>query len=180
MAEAGKVIRFATISDAIRIAQIHVGTWQVAYRGIVPDSFLGTLSVEKRAEGWKRGIEANPKLVLVAEDRNRIEGWIALGLGRDDDTKMDGEIYAIYVSPDSWRRGIGRALMERGEAELWSRGLSRIVLWVLEQNDFACLFYQALRYAPDSRSKEVTFGETKLKEVRYEKKAARPARPDNV
>jgi GNAT superfamily N-acetyltransferase len=164
------MIRFATPTDAVRIAEIHVATWRVAYRGIVPDGFLASLSVEKRAERWRRGIEADPRLVFVSEREATMFGWISIGPGRDDDSKSDGEVYALYVQPETWTRGIGRELMATGESELWRRGVSRIVLWVLEANSRARSFYETLGYVPDSRTKEITFGETKLTEIRYEKK----------
>ena len=164
------MIRFATPTDAVRIAEIHVAAWRVAYRGIVPDTFLASLSVEKRAEGWRRGIETNPRLVLVSEREGEIVGWISIGPGRDDDTKSDGEVYALYVQPETWTRGIGRELMTRGEEELWSRGVSRVVLWVLDANSRARRFYEALHFMPDSRSKEITLEKAKLTEVRYEKR----------
>ena len=164
------MIRFALPTDAVRIAEIHVATWRVAYLEIVPEAFLASLSVEKRAEGWRRGIEANPRLVLVSEIEGEIVGWISIGFGRDDDSKSDGEVYALYVLPETWTRGIGRDLMKRGEEELWSRGVSRVVLWVLDANARARRFYEALHYVPDSRAKEIALGETKLTELRYEKK----------
>ncbi|KAB2914614.1 MAG: GNAT family N-acetyltransferase [Dechloromonas sp.] len=163
------MIRFATPADATRIAEVHVFTWRTAYRGILSDSFLESLSVEQRARGWKHGIEADPRLVLVAERDSQIIGWISVGAGRDDDSKTEGEVYAIYVHPANWSHGIGRKLMERGEDELWGRGVSRIVLWVLEANRQARQFYEALNYVPDSHTKEITLGELTLMEVRYEK-----------
>src|SRR4051812_42951188 len=110
------MIRFATPSDADQIATIHVEAWRAAYANLVPASILTSLSVTTRAQGWRRGIESDPKHVLLAEADNRVAGWIALGSCRDGDSKSDGEVYAIYVRPDRWRGGFGRALMEKGEA----------------------------------------------------------------
>lgn len=165
------MIRFATPADVARIAEIHVQTWRAAYRDIVPESVLASLSVDRRAEEWRRGIDSNPKLVLVAEHGGRIDGWVAVGRGRDEDARSDGEIYALYVSPERWQQGLGRALMQEGEEELWRRGVPRIVLWVLEQNDRARRFYDAAGYRPDGRDKDVRFDSTMLRELRYEKAA---------
>jgi len=41
-------IRQATVEDAAIISFIGVTSWQAAYRGIVPDSYLDSLSVEQR------------------------------------------------------------------------------------------------------------------------------------
>ncbi|OGC51666.1 hypothetical protein A2709_03175 [candidate division WWE3 bacterium RIFCSPHIGHO2_01_FULL_43_9] len=45
-------VRKAKISDAQDIALIHTHTWQYAYRGQLPDSFLDNISVEKRLKMW--------------------------------------------------------------------------------------------------------------------------------
>ena len=39
-------VRPAEAKDALQIAKVHVGTWQFAYRGQMPDSFLNSLSTE--------------------------------------------------------------------------------------------------------------------------------------
>jgi len=38
-------VRTATAADAASIAQIHVETWRVAYRGQIPDAVLNGLDV---------------------------------------------------------------------------------------------------------------------------------------
>jgi hypothetical protein len=48
------IIRIATIDDAIDIAAVHVRSWQTAYRGMIPDDFLASQSVEKRLPMWLR------------------------------------------------------------------------------------------------------------------------------
>ncbi|HUG09997.1 MAG TPA: GNAT family N-acetyltransferase [Opitutaceae bacterium] len=164
------MIRFATPADADRISEIHVATWRAAYLGIVPDSFLASMSVEEHLARWRSRIEANPKLVFVHERDGQIDGWVSMGAGRDDDANSDGEVYALYVAAESWRKGTGRALMANAEKELWNRGVSRIVLWVLERNDSARFFYESIGYSPDGRTKQITIGDTVLIELRYEKR----------
>jgi GNAT superfamily N-acetyltransferase len=146
-----------------------VATWRAAYRGIVPDVFLASMSVEEHAARWRGRIEANLKLVFVHERDGQIDGWVSVGACRDDDAKADGEVYALYVAPESWRRGIGRELMAKSEGEFQHRGMMRIVLWVLERNDRARQFYESRGYAPDGRTKEITIAEAKLLELRYAK-----------
>lgn len=66
---------------------------------------------------------------LVAEDAGRIVGHIALSRVAisDGSTGWYG-LGPISVEPDCQRRGIGRALMERGLAELRSMGANGCVL----------------------------------------------------
>lgn len=42
-------VRYARPDDASALASVHVGTWQVAYRGLLPDAYLSTMSVGARA-----------------------------------------------------------------------------------------------------------------------------------
>jgi len=41
-------VRKAKVEDASAIAFVHVRSWQVAYRGHMPDEFLNGLDVETR------------------------------------------------------------------------------------------------------------------------------------
>lgn len=159
------------MTDADRIAEIHVAAWRAAYRGIVPDAYLAAMSVEQRAARWRTIIEATPGSVLACEHDGRIVGWVSIGPGRDDDAETDGEIYALYVDPDFWRGGTGRELMARAEQELRSRGFIQLFLWVLEQNARARRFYESAGYSLDAQTKSITIGEAQLLELRYEKQA---------
>lgn len=50
-------IRTAELKDAPLIAAVHVKTWQYAYKGQVPDSYLEGLSIKKRTEVWKKTLK---------------------------------------------------------------------------------------------------------------------------
>ncbi|HEU0163641.1 MAG TPA: hypothetical protein VFQ54_01280, partial [Thermomicrobiales bacterium] len=58
-------VRHATVDDAPRIAEIHVRTWQSAYRGQLPGVFLDGLEPAQREPGWKRTIAESPSNVVV-------------------------------------------------------------------------------------------------------------------
>ena len=42
------VVRLAHVDDAAGIADVHVRSWQEAYAGIVPDSYLTGLDAHER------------------------------------------------------------------------------------------------------------------------------------
>lgn len=46
-------VRHATANDAAAIAQVHVASWQAAYRGLLPEALLVSLSVERRQRHWE-------------------------------------------------------------------------------------------------------------------------------
>lgn len=45
------------LTDARELAEMHVASWQGAYRGAYPDDFLDNLSVENGEAYWQEAIE---------------------------------------------------------------------------------------------------------------------------
>ncbi|MEJ2655397.1 MAG: hypothetical protein P8Z69_08905, partial [Acidihalobacter sp.] len=78
-------IRRAVADDARGIAQVHVKSWQAAYRGLLPQSYLDALSVEQREAFWVQVIPGDAVEVLLAEVDDIIAGWVACGAARDED-----------------------------------------------------------------------------------------------
>jgi ribosomal protein S18 acetylase RimI-like enzyme len=167
-------IRNATVEDAAAIADIHVSGWHAAYRGVVPDQHLQSLSVEKRQATWLSAIEKGEPLVRVAAGANGVSGWIAFAGSRDSDAQPHtGEVWAIYVSPTVWAQGIGRHLLTKACAELHGMGYRAVTLWVLAKNERACRFYERLGFVPEESSvKVVNIGGAELQEVRYARELA--------
>lgn len=90
------LIRAAGLPDAPGIAEVHVRSWQAAYRGIVPDPILEGLDVEDRREMRKSALsEPRPRTRRwVAEVDGRVVGFAATGPAREE--KGAGELYAIW------------------------------------------------------------------------------------
>jgi GNAT superfamily N-acetyltransferase len=155
------VIRPGTADDAEGVARVQVETWQVAYAHALPQDQLQALSVDQRVEQWRRWPP------IVAEIDGEIAGFVSVGGARDDDA--DGELYAIYVHPDYWSTGTGRALMEAGEAELRRLGHRDVVLWVLDDNPRARRFYELAGWSADGNARVVEMFGFDVSEVRYAK-----------
>jgi ribosomal protein S18 acetylase RimI-like enzyme len=145
-------VRRAVVDDAAPIAAVHVRTWQVAYRGLLPEELLGSLSLDQREEMWSLALtgEESPA-VYVAVEEGAVVGFCAVAApGRDDDVGEGvAEIGAIYVNPDFWRRGVGRALMDAALGDLQAGGWRSVTLWVLAENRPAHDFYAQFGFAPD-------------------------------
>ena len=146
------IVRIARLDDAREIAAIHVRAWQSAYRGIMPPAFLGTLSVDQRESFWRQQLERGDTTILVAEDDEQVLlGWANVGRSRDADAgSATGELYAIHVSPEHWRRGVGQQLWREGAVHLRRAGFAEVTLWVLRDNVGACAFYRANGFAVDT------------------------------
>ncbi|MGQ0745018.1 MAG: GNAT family N-acetyltransferase [Acidimicrobiales bacterium] len=164
-------VRPATASDVMAIAAIHVKTWQAAYRGQVPDEYLERLSVDRRISAWRDIVAATawPSTgVFVSEDdAGDIIGFAHIAPSRDDDAEGTGEVTSVYLSPRAWRTGVGRSLVDAACASLRSSGFSSATLWVLDTNEGARRFYEAMGWRPDGRRKVESRGEFELNEVRY-------------
>lgn len=161
-------IRAATPDDAEAISRVHIGTWQVAYRGQVTDAFLDGLGerLDGRIEWWRRRL-ATGATALVAEDAGRVTGFVGFGRAEPPSDSALGEVFAIYVDPRYWDRGHGRALMDGVLAALRARGFAAAVLWVLGSNARARRFYDRAGWAADGGTKTETIGGELLEEVRY-------------
>jgi ribosomal protein S18 acetylase RimI-like enzyme len=163
-------IRRATANDAPVLARVHVDSWQVAYKGIVPDSHLERFTVERREEAFRAAIDAGLEETYLAEDDGQAIGILTIGASRDADLDITrvGEIWGIYITPDYWRRGVGRMLVGEAEHILRSRSYNEVVLWVLADNAAARRFYEKMGFALDGMDKMVDLG-SPLKVVRYKK-----------
>lgn len=164
------MLRLATIEDAETIATIHVRTWQTAYEGIVPAVYLSSLSIQERADLWRRVVSEQRGTVLLALAQHAEVGFISFGPSRDKDGNGKAEIYAIYVLPAFWNQGIGRELLEEGERGVEDNKFTAITLWVLEKNALARRFYDSRGFRLDGGQKEATIGGLILTELRYQKK----------
>jgi ribosomal protein S18 acetylase RimI-like enzyme len=161
-------VRPAHVDDAKGIAYVHVRAWRTAYRDIVPADYLASLSVEKRTTSWRDHLAKASPEIWVAEELPEVVGWVAFGSSRDTDAEQDtGEVEALYVLPEYWSTGTGRALWQKARARLKERGFRRATLWVLAENSRAIGFYGAAGFAP-TLNRSIEIGGKVLSEVRYE------------
>ncbi|MGD0745498.1 MAG: GNAT family N-acetyltransferase [Verrucomicrobiota bacterium] len=164
------LIRTATAAEAPCIAHIHVETWRVAYRGQMPDAVLDALNAERRTVFWQERLTQKRGQVFVAEDDGRIVGFCDLIPSRDTDAHPSqvAEIAALYILPEHWRKGAGRALCKRILAEARGRGYKVLTLWGLASNAGAQGFYETMGFALDGATKtERTTDGNELHEVRF-------------
>jgi GNAT superfamily N-acetyltransferase len=106
-------IREAEPKDARAIAEIHVASWQAAYRGQLTDDYLDGLTIEGRLEQHRRTLE-EPRAewrTWMAEDEGRVVAFAVTGPSEDADADdRTGELYAIYLDPERVGTGLGRTL----------------------------------------------------------------------
>ena len=162
-------LRAATSADSLAVARVHLAAWRAAYRGIIPDSYLDGLDEEARASRYtfdQTGLD-DPRTWIGLEG-DQIRGFVTWGPAREDELGR-GEVYALYVSPDSWRSGVGTRLMERAEHELAARGFDEALLWVLKDNSRGRCFYETSGWRHDGTELRAQFDLREVAEVRYVK-----------
>ena len=128
-------VRTAVHADADAIGRVQVETWRAAYRGLMPDEAIAGFDLEGRQRMWREGLARQPRpgsATFVAELEGEVVGFASVGRSRDEESDNEGELYAIYLLPSCWDRGIGRALIERAEESMRASGFERAILWVME------------------------------------------------
>jgi ribosomal protein S18 acetylase RimI-like enzyme len=124
--------------------------------------------VEARlGEGLRKPRKQLP--IFVAEGAAGLEDFASAGASRDGDAAPNrvAEVYAIYVAPAVWGRGVGRALMGAALAALSGAHFAEATLWVLEENDRARRFYEGGGWADDGTARWDTVCGEDVSEVRY-------------
>lgn len=188
-------VRPATLGDADGIARVHVAAWKKGYAGLLPADYLGALQIGARAARWRDILAGDgPSVTLVALVEGVVEGFVSVGPSRDRPGELlpgrvdgayagrdphvnavpedpgpegVGEIWAIYLHPDSWRRGLGSVLHEAGVDALREQGFREATLWVLAGNRRAVGFYESHGWVADGATKVDERDGTTRPEVRY-------------
>ncbi|MEV6547164.1 GNAT family N-acetyltransferase [Streptomyces sp. NPDC051597] len=168
---AGPHVRDMTAADCEAVAAARVTGWRTAYRGLVPQTYLDALSVERDAERRREQLARGDGSVvhLVAERAGEVIGWGCGGPYREESgaRTADGEVYALYVRPDHWSTGAGRLLLAGLTARVAAQGHPRLLLWVLKANDRARRFYERAGFAPDGAEEDFVADGIAVPEVRY-------------
>lgn len=147
-------IREAQPGDESAVADIHVRAWKRAYRRLLPEEYLEALRPEDRIPGYRFGSrDRQAPETLLAFEGDTLLGFATFGASRDQDAANAGELFALYVDPDRWRAGAGRALLGAAREGLRRSGHREAILWVLKGNEPAERFYEADGWRRDGSSR---------------------------
>ncbi|HTR76083.1 MAG TPA: GNAT family N-acetyltransferase [Solirubrobacterales bacterium] len=174
-------VRAARPGDEAAVAEVHVRSWQEAYKELMPAEFLAALDPRERAaryefgggeeapttlvavEVGEEGSGVTPSLTNSVEVRSGVTpdpveraplvGFVTFGSSRDEDARGLAEIYALYVDPERYGGGVGRLLMAEARGRLAELGFEAAVLWVLRGNERARSFYRREGWSPDGTSR---------------------------
>ena len=110
---------------------------------------------------------------FVADEAGVLLGFAHTGPSRRDPDR-DGELCGLYVDPDAWSRGVGRALLERAEEELAS-AWDEAVLWTLRDNPRTRRFYELAGWKDDGEQDSFERLGVSAAIVRYRKRLSMSA-----
>lgn len=162
------LLRPAQPEDAMAVARVHVRSWQVAYRTLLPHDYLDQLRPEDRAAHYDfASLDPQKPKTIVATDSDLILGFATTMPSRDPDLPGQAELCALYVDPEHWSRGIGVALITAARAGLFDQGFRNAYLWLLAGNLRAARFYSLDGWRPTENHRTDTLWGITVNEVRY-------------
>ena len=141
-------IRPAKIEDCPDLARILIEASDDAFRGLVPDSCLDSLTIEESVLNWRKNflpggaLEKGEYLFVATTVSNQVTGFAMGGResGRDD---YQTELSVLMVDPCWQKKGIGRGLVQKMAQRFIQAGYYSMLVGVLKENPNQ-LFYEHL------------------------------------
>lgn len=138
-------LRMAQPADAPAIARLNVRVWRSTYQDLATPAAYAALDEPKRLAHWQEKLQQpGTALVLLAESAGQLVGFCRVDAPSHPQFGEHAEIKSLFVSDEHQRQGIGRRLLGAAAREMQRLGYRSIALGVVEGNDSAMRFYQAL------------------------------------
>lgn len=164
-------IREAIKADAATIAEAHIKAWCVGYKGIMPNEYLNSLSVELRTIQWQEALsKTDLGTNLVIEYKNIVSGFCVYGPARDKDlsNKNVGELVALNILPSKWSLGLGTELVKNVIESANNKNWKSLYLWVIKENNRARNLYESMGFEVEGKEKiDIKLTGCELHEMRY-------------
>ena len=160
-------VRPAVAGDADEVAAVHANSSHAAYEAVAPEAHQ-VVPIAQRRAFWREAIEFGEPLVQVALEAGKVIGFAGFDRSRDPKSKpTTGEIWAFYVLPAHWDRGVGLALWDATRESLIEEGCTEVTLWVPLCNERALRFFELAGFKRElSSAKTALVAGVKLEEIR--------------
>ena len=149
--------------DLNEISRIYAESWKFAYRNIIPQSYLVSIS----EDSWVEYLAGPGRDSLVLLENEKYIGTASYGQSRTAEFLNFGEIISIYLLPEYIGRGYGKFLFKAAVSELSKLRYHDVFLWVLEENTCARAFYEKNGFSLGRTVQEDVIGGKILREVMY-------------
>jgi ribosomal protein S18 acetylase RimI-like enzyme len=151
------------VADRAALARIQHAAWTQGFVELLPEEFQ-VPAVERFAVPPG---DRDTRRVVALDEADVPVGWVSFGFNRDPDrTSGTGELRALYVHPDHWGRGAGRALVSAALEGLPEMGYDEVTLWSLANNERANRLYEGAGFRRDGAERREPISAGAL-EVRY-------------
>lgn len=134
-------IREANYNDINDIVNIKISGWKAAYKGILDDEFLESMSYEENYQNFKKEISDKDSLkknfVILLD--NKVIGYSKVSLLTNEE--FDCQIYAIYIDPNLKNKGYGTMLLDYIKNYFKNLGCKKMILWCIDDNIEGKRFY---------------------------------------
>ena len=161
------VIRNVKFEDLRRVSEIVVESWKTAYRGIVADEYLESLTVDQNYQ--KRLNDYTDGGFVVAEINNEVVGFCRYRFENAYEDKfpdVDCELCALYVKSAYKGNGVGKKIINYVMNDFKEKGYKKMILWCFKDNYPARMFYEKMGGIYGSEG-TITRGGKDYKEVSY-------------
>ena len=139
----------ANVENAPELAKIVVDDWKIAYKGMVDEEYLNSLTYEDQTKKRAKSLSEEPQTgestyMYIDENTNEVLGFMVVGKDYESSLKADMEIQALYVDPSHRYRGIGSKLVCFAKEEMKKNNYESLSIWCLKKNFPARKFYEKM------------------------------------
>ena len=155
-------IRNMRRSDEAEVGRLYVRSWQEGYKGLLPQAYLDGLDAWR----WDGKFTDLPGSFVIT-DGDIIAGHSCARPVADEAMPGWGEVWTLYVLPEYWGKGYGRALLDNSVSWLNEQGFDRVYLWALESNTRARRFYEHSGFVQTQDTLQCDIAGITVTDIRY-------------
>jgi len=164
-------VRPATLRDAKAIAELHTLAGREAFKSLISETRAPSVPQEKRQAYWREAIEYSEPQVQVALEDDKIIGFVGYDRSRDKGTPPTmGELWALYVNPSYWDKGVGLTLWDAAREGLQDEGCTHVSIWVPLGCERTVRFCELAGFKRElNTARTVQYGLDKIEEIRLKR-----------
>ena len=151
-------IRLAVPADAPDMAEVHMRSWESAYKDIIPMEYIKEKNASRPAL-WQKIITDENTTQYVIQREGETIGIMCVAPPQDDDVDDNFyELHGIYLHPDYYRQGVGTQAMEFAFDKARGLGKKVMTVWVFADNTNSIKFYEKCGFTADGKTKILNCG----------------------
>ncbi|MCL2008940.1 MAG: GNAT family N-acetyltransferase [Synergistaceae bacterium] len=132
-------VRLAHTEDIEKISYVLAASWKTAYRGIVDDDYLDSLSNDHWVDFLATALNGDSVFAMVLQEKQEIVGASILGKSEQEN---ETHMISLYLLPEKIGKGLGHIFYSEIEKEIQNKGFTKCTIDVLKDNERAIKFYK--------------------------------------